>query len=231
MTGKIPSSIIADVSFIGRGGGQVKALSGFKKGHHTIPDAANATTHAFLGKICAAGLADEAEALFQAVRTGLGYKRKEVSLSVASPLAVLTAKDFAVEIAYALDESDPARFVTSTMLGCLRSADLARTEEFTAVFAGLFSELSFAFQKGARVESIIDAIEAIDPDGGLAVSYPSDCRQCEITVADVDARVRCSSAALEIIFPRRGAPRELIDGFIAVREAFAISKVLAGVLG
>jgi hypothetical protein len=42
----------------------------------------------------------------------------------------------------------------------------------------------------------------------------------------VDAEVRCTGAALEVVFPRGGSPGELIDAFAVVREAFQISKVL-----
>ena len=49
MPDAIPSKIIADLRFIGRSGGVVKSLSGFRKKHHTLPDAANAVTNAFLG--------------------------------------------------------------------------------------------------------------------------------------------------------------------------------------
>ena len=231
MTGELPSSIIADIGFIGRGGGAVKALAGFRKPHHTVPDTANAVTNAFLGKICGGELAAEAELLFQAVRTGLAYRRKDVALSVAGPLAVLTAKDFTVEICYALEETAPARYMVTTTLRALRSADLARTAEFAAIFAGRFSEISFGLKKGARVEAVIDAVEALDGEGGLRVSYPSDCQECEIAVEGVDARVRCTGGTLEVVFPRRGGPAELMDGFAAVRGAFAISKVLGGLIG
>lgn len=231
MTGELPSSIIADISFIGRGGGAVKALGGFRKSHHTVPDAANAVTNAFLGKICEGELAAEAEHLFQAVRTGLGYRRKDVALSVASPLAALTAKDFTVEICYALEEADPARYSVTTTLRGLRSAELARTEEFAAIFAERFSEISFALKKGARVEAVIDAVETLDGEGSLRVSYPSDCRECELTVEGVEARVRCTGATLDMVFPRAGAPAELMEGFAAVRGAFAVSKALGGLIG
>jgi len=77
----------------------------------------------------------------------------------------------------------------------------------------------------------VDAIEASNAETGLAVSYPSDCRDCEITVEGVDAVVRCTAEALEIVFPRGGSPRDLIEGFAAVRTAFAISKVLSGLIG
>ncbi len=231
MAEELPSRVVASIAFVGRSGGQVKALAGFKKGHHTVPDAANATTNAFLGKICDTELAEEAERLFQAVRAGLGYKRKDVALSVTSPLAVLTARDFTVEIFYALEERDAARFGVTTTLRELGDAALARREEFARIFAGRFTEIVFALKKGVRVEAVIDAIEALDGEGGLEVSYPSDCSECTIRVDGVEADVRCTGAALEVRFPRGAAPAELIERFAAVREAFQISKVLSALIG
>lgn len=230
MSGELPTSVIASVAFIGRSGGLVKSLAGFRKGHHTLPDAANAVTNAFLGKICETELADEAEKLFQEARTGLGYRRKDIALSVASPMAVLTAKDFTVEIFYALEEREPTRYAITTTLRNLHDADFARREEFSRIFSGKFTEISFALKKGARVEAVIDAIEDIDPERGLSVRYPSDYRDCTIGVANVDAEVRCTGASLEVIFPRGGTPAELLEAFAAVREAFAISKALSGLI-
>jgi hypothetical protein len=233
-SGDLPSSVIAATNFVGRGpGGLVKALEGFKKGHHTIPDTANAVTQAFLGKICERELKDEAEKLFQDVRAGLGYKRKDVSLSVMSPLAALTAKDFAVEIVYALEERDPARYSITTTMSGLKRVELARAEAFSRIFSGRFAEISFALKKGAQVETIIDAIEALDAEGErqLAVDYPSDYRDCVIRVEGVEAEVRCTGATLDMIFPRAGSPAELIDAFVAVRDAFQISKALSGLIG
>ncbi|HVS53953.1 MAG TPA: hypothetical protein VHD62_16475 [Opitutaceae bacterium] len=221
---------MAGINFVGRGGGNVKALAGFKKGHHTVPDAANATTNAFLGRLCAVELADEAEKLFQAVRAGFDYKRKDIALSVTSPLAVLGAKDFTVEIFYALEERDPARYATTTTLRGLLSAELARSEAMGRIFAGRFTEISFALKKGASIEAVIDAIEELDGDDGLAVAYPSDWSECTITVEGVEASVRCTGATLEIVFPRAGGPAELIEAFVALREAFRISKGLSGLI-
>jgi hypothetical protein len=231
MPDELPSRVIASIAFVGRSSGQVKALAGFKKRHHTLPDAANATTNAFLGKICEGELAEEAERLFQDARTCLGYKRTEIALSVTSPLAVLTAKDFTVEIFYALEESDTTRYATTTTLRDLHDADIVRRDEFSRLFSARFSEISFALKKGARVEAVIDAIEMLDGESGLSVNYPSDYSDCLIRVDGVDAEVRCTGATLEVIFPRGGAPAELIDAFAAVREAFQISKALKALIG
>ena len=226
----LPSRVVAGISFVARAGGGVKELAGFKKGHHTLPDAANATTNAFLGKICERELTDEAEKLFQEVRRALGYKRKDVALSVTSPLAMLGAKDFSVEIFYALEEREPARYTVTTTLRGVMKAELVRTEAFAQIFAGRFTEISFALKKGARVEAMIDAIEELDRDDGLAVTYPSDYRDCTISVDGVEATVRCTGATLEITFPRAGGPAELIEAFAAVRAAFRISKGLSGLI-
>lgn len=230
MTENFPSSVIAGVSFIGRRDGLVKNLQGFKKGHHTLPDAANSATTAFLGKICEPELTAEAEKLFQATREGLDFKRKDLSLHVASPAAVLTTKDFVVEILYALDAAAPAQFSVVTTLHSLKNAELVRTEEFERIFSAMFTELSFALKKGVKIEAVIDVIEALEGEGGLEVSYPSDCHECVIRVADVPAEVRCGGGSLELIFPRPGSPRELIDAFATVRGAFRVSRELAGMI-
>lgn len=231
MPADLPSRVIASIAFAGRTGGEVKRLAGFRKDRHTLPDEANAATNAFLGKICEAELAEEAEKLFQEARAGLGYKRREIALTITSPQAVLSAKDFTVEIGYALEERDAGRYIVTTTLRELSDIETARREEFLRIFSGKFTEISFELKKGARVEAVIDAIEALDGEGGLTVDYPSDYSDCTIRVEGVDAAVRCTGSALEVVFPRGGSPAELIDAFAAVSEAFQISKALRGLIG
>ncbi len=231
MTGPIPSAIIAGISFTGRTGGVVKLLAGFRKGHHTVPDAANATTQAFLGKLCASELGGHAEELFQRTRTGLGYKRRDLAVTLTPPLAVLTAKDFTLEIAYALEPENPAHYTVTHVLQEVSGGEIVQTDAFATLFAGMFTEIGFVLKKGVRVEAVIDAIEALDEAEGLRVDYPADCHECVIQVPGVGAQVRCTGASLDMVFPTAGSPRELLAEFEAVRSAFAISPVLAGVIG
>jgi hypothetical protein len=226
------SAFVQHVRFVGRSSGLVKTLSGFKKSHHTVPDAVNPATSAFLAKLCADELAVEAEKFFQHARAVFGYKRKELTLDITSPMAVLTAKDFNLELAYALDETDAASYVLTRSLHGLRSTDFAATTECETVFAQQFSELAFVLTKGAPVESVVDAVEGLAGDDALKVEYPSDCSDCTLAVAGVSAVVRFDGSELAMVFPRSGSPRELLETFLVVREAFALSKrpVLAGLL-
>ncbi len=223
---------VAAVSLLGHGAGAVKNLGGFRKPHHTVPDAVNAVTTAFLGKLCAGELTAEGEDYFQRTKAALGYKRADLSLDVTSPVAVLTAKDFTLEIAYELERDDPAAYRITRTLHSLRDGELVHREEFDRLFAGAFTTIVFTLAKGVKVEAVIDAIEARPADDPLKVNYPSDCRHCVLTVEGVAAEVVCDGATLEMRFPRAGSPREMIAAFLAVRSAFALTKdrVLAGLL-
>lgn len=227
-----PHSFVSRVNFVGRSEGAVKALSGFKKQHHTLPDAVNATTTAFLGKLCATELADEAEQFFQRAKELLKYKRADLSLELASPHATLTAKHFVLDITYELETADPARYSITRTLHAMSGKDLAARPELDELFSGMFSGIVFNLAKGVRVEAVIDAIEARDEEDGLTVSYPSDCRQCVLSVTGVDAEVVCDGATLEMRFPKSGSPSELAAAFAVVRSAFALTKdrVLSGML-
>ena len=227
-----PNEFVSRISLAGRSQGAVKSLGGFRRQHHTVPDAVNAATSAFLGRLCAAELAAEGERFYQQAKQAFGYKRTDLALEVTSPVAVLTARDFTLEVAYTLEKDDPARYAVTRTLHSLRGGELVDRPEFDELFAAMFTSVVFGLTKGARVEAVIDAVEARAGAGGLTVTYPSDCRHCVLAVAGVDAEVVCDGATLEMRFPRSGSPRELVVAFAAVRSVFALAKdrVLAGLL-
>ena len=212
----------------------VKGLRGFDKSRHSVPDAVNAATSGFLARLCAAELAEEAEAMFQRARAALGYKRAGISLEAGAGQATLTTKDFCWELAYALEGAEPSRYTLTRTLHSLRSGDLAQLDEFNALFAGQFDAVVFDLVRGVRVEAVIDAVEALDPEGetAMTVDYPSDYARCTLAVPGVAARVECDGASLALRLPRAGSPAECLREFEAVRAAFRLSRdgVLAGLL-
>lgn len=223
---------VSRISLVGRSTGLVKNLAGFRKQHHTVPDAVNAATTAFLGKLCAAELAEEAEGFFQRSKAAFAYRRADLTLEVTSPTAVLTAKDFTLELAYALEKPNAAGYEVTRTLHSLREGGLVARPEFNELFAAMFTGMVFGLAKGVKVEAVIDAVEARGGEDGLAVTYPSDCRHCVLLVDGVAAEVICDGATLEMRFPKPGSPAELVEAFAAARSAFALTKnrVLAGLL-
>ncbi len=228
-------SKISQVRLTGGSQGAVKSLRGFDKSRHSVPDAVNATTTAFLARLCAAELAEEAEGMFQRARTAMAYKRKDISLDVGAGLATLTTRDFCWELGYELEPSDPARYLVARNLQGLRSGELVKLGEFNALFAGQFDAVVFDLVRGVRVEAVIDAVEALDPDaeGALTVDYPSDCSRCALSAPGVGARVECDGATLAMRFARAGSPAECLAEFAALRDAFRLSgdATLAGLIG
>jgi len=215
---------VSQISLTGYSRGLVKNLAGFKKQHHTLPDAVNATTTAFLGKLCITEITADAEGFFQRAKTLLNYKRTDLALEIASPTAQLTTKDFVLEVSYALEKLQPDRYTITRTLHSLHNGALVERAEFDQLFAGTFSGIVFGLTKGVRVESVIDAVEALEGQASLHVDYPSTCQHCVLTVEGVDAEVVCDGATLEMRFAKNGSPRELIEAFATVRRQFSLSK-------
>ncbi|HEX2101889.1 MAG TPA: hypothetical protein VHF69_14550 [Candidatus Synoicihabitans sp.] len=216
--------LIAGVQLVGRSAGRVKQLGAFDKSRHVVPDAVNAATTAFLARLCAEDLRDEAEDLFQRARVALKYRRKDLSLDVTPPLAVLRAKHFTYELAYALMERTPEQFAVTRTLHQLTNPEVVGWPEFDELFARQFAEIGFLLKKGVQVEAVIDAVEALDDETSLRVDYPSDCSSCTLQVQGVEATVVCDGASLAMQFPRPGSPRELLEAFEAVRATFTLSR-------
>ncbi len=228
-------SKISQVRLTGGAEGAVKALRGFDKSRHSVPDAVNAATSGFLARLCAAELTEEAEGMFQRARAAMAYKRKDLSLDVGAGQATLTARDFCWELAYALEAADPSRYAITRTLHSLRSGELVRLPEFDALFAGQFDAVVFDLARGVRVEAVIDAVEALEGEAEeiLRVDYPSDCSRCTLSAPGVTAQVECDGATLAMRFARAGSPAECLTEFAALREAFRLSKdrTLAGLIG
>lgn len=225
-------SYIARVRLVGDAGeGPVKQLPGFRKGRHTVPDSVSPATQSFFARIVADRVAAEGEDWFQRAKAELKTKRRELTLEVAAPGAVLTAKDFIFEISYRLQSDDPTRFEGQHLLHDVQNSRL-QAASFDRLFAGLFNEIVFELTKGVSVEEVIDAVEELDGETGLQVDYPADCSHCTLRVDGVGAEVVCDGSSLRMVFATRGSPSELVGEFAAVRHAFRISKkaTLAGLL-
>jgi len=226
------AKILQSFRFAGGSTGAFKSLHGFKKSHHTVPDAVNQATSAFLAKLAHEELAAEGEGFFQRARVMLEYKRKDLSLDVSAGTAVLTAKDFIFEIAYSLRDEDPSEYQVTRTLHSVRNADFLRTTECDGLFPRLFNEVVFTLAKGAPVEGVIDAVEGLK-ESALEVTYPSDYRNCTLSLPDVAAQVRFDGGELAMVFAGAAAPSQLWANFLELRSAFALTKnpVITGLVG
>ncbi len=203
-------------SLSGTSGGSVRSLSGFRKGVHTIPDRHSAALDAFLAKIAAEDLANEAEAFYQTTRQQFAYRRKDLNLTVSTPAAVLETPAFALEITYGSDPDDPARYERSLRLSRIE-ADQLTSNATGEVFATAFDTLEMVLRTPIRIEDLIDAVED-DPDSIWKVKYPSSCEWCELATNEIEGFIYVSTNWIRLRLPSPGPPAVLLAAYIRLGE-------------
>ena len=223
--GEFSPTTLAALSLSGSTSGLVKHLRGFRKDRHTVPDAVNAATQAFFARLCADELAEEAETWFQRAKDAFAYKRREIALELGSATSLLAARDFTFEITWALDERDPGTYAVTRVLRNFREPEFILGEACQDLFASTFSRIVFTLARGVAVEDVIDAVEALPTtETVMQVRYRANCSECTLSVPNVDAEVRCTGASLEMVFPRVGSPRTLLESFRDVRSAIRLTQ-------
>ena len=217
-------SVVRRVCLRGYTEGKVMRFPAFNRKRHHVPSNLSSAAREFFARLCEPELAAETEAFFQRIRGAMGYKRKEISLTMEAAAAVLETRDFVLEWEYALDERDPTSYRLSRSLRFLRVLGDEEWGVLDETLGDLFSDVSVELKARLSVEAVIDAVEALDP--GLCrmeVNYPSDCHQCTLRVPGVDAEVVYNGASLEMHFPRKMESGVLWNAFDSVRKSFDLS--------
>ena len=204
-------------------------MGDFDKSRHTPPKFASDRAQQFLARLAEPELIEWGEELFAAFREGMGYRRKDISLSVEQGAARIEAKDFVLERRYSLFEDEPDSYWVETELREAGSSDLLEEERFNDAIGSQFERLRCVFKRETKVEDVIDGIEEAE-GSSVTVDYPSTCEHCEARIEGVDAIFRFDAATLEIRFPSFGMPRQLIGAYRAMADAMADVDVMRDLL-
>ena len=221
---------IASLSLAGRVEGEVRRLAGFDKKRHVVPDQVNGATSGFLAKLSEGALLEEAEELFQAARRAFGYKRKEIALAAGAGFARLEAKEFTLELRYALLEEDPSRYFVESELVSVSSKDLLGSDPLNVALGARFDRLRCGLSQGVSVEAVIDAIEE-DRSGEMEVDYPSDCSECLVRLAGVPGEIMIDGALFELRFGRLVRAGDLLEAFEGAAGRFQGGSLARALIG
>lgn len=200
------------VFFSGSTSGRVKSLSGFRK-HHRVPDSVNPATENFLARIGRQEVEDYANDIFNELRSSFGYRRQEIDLSIDAASASILTKDFTVIIQLALNPQDTSEYLLTTEVTEIQNPGCLNTDAFNSVFSEAFNALTFQFDKKFDVESLIDAIEAINNKDLISVDYPGDVSSCTIRMKEYDASITVTSHDFRIEHASPVQPKKLIESF------------------
>ena len=170
-----------------------------------------------------------ARELFEKLRAGRGYKRKEINLNLDSPTATLTTTDFTLDLSYAPDAADPGDYALTYDLHSIRDITVFADGSLNDVFTGVFNRVSLSFGEAIDMEDAIDELE--DAPGGAAnLRYPPDCSECTVQLPGLVGVVRLTPRQLEVVSPAGASPAELVKTFVAASEVLAANPTLERLL-
>ena len=221
-----PTAEVRNVHLLGSKPGNVKNLPGFRKGFHKVPATLPDTMYERqFGAMAEPDLDRLARDLFERLRAGRGYKRKEINLNLGSPNATLTTTDFTLDLLYTLDADDPGDCLLTHDLHTIRDIGAFADGSLNEVFAGVFNRVSFSFAQSIDMEDLIDELEDA-PGGAASLRYPPDCSECVIQLPGFMGTVRVTARELEVVSPAGASPAELVKAFVDASAVLAANPTL-----
>ena len=203
----------------------MKDLSGFRK-TYKLPDHAGPSSRKFIAKCATDDVRADLNAVYEAVRENMGYKRKDIDTSVGSDgFGSLRTPDFEYTVTATLDTTDPTQVVWRREVGQLSDVGFVRSAGFEAGFGRMFDQLAFEFVNPVNVDELVDRLED-EPIEGVKVNVDSDGSACEVSLAGFVGVVRVERGSLSVR-GRSGNATGLLDQFLAfVNKVGAIGEPL-----
>ena len=145
---------------------RVDALPGFdRKRGHRVPDAVTTRATAFVRALAEPDVAAEVETCFAALRAQLGYKRRQLRVTLAPDGAAIATPDFEYHLVVAQDADDPGRARVRRTIQGVQRPDVLDTPAFAAVFEAGFDGLDLPVATRLDVAALIDDLEEREPPG------------------------------------------------------------------
>ena len=198
--------------------GEIKRLSGFKKGHR-IPDSNSNRDAAFLAEISAEQLDTDLVATFAALRDVYGFKRREISVSGPEEgFGAISTPCFNYEIAVSQLQDQPSRYCLRRSITRIQDPIRVLSAEFESVFSNRFRTIEVLAESNFDIEAIIDRIEEADANS-VSVDYDKNVSWCKISLGPVQVEV--AGNRIRIVDEQNGQQlRELFGTFQSVQKKY-----------
>lgn len=135
------------------------------------------------------------------LREDLGYKRKEIDVDQSNPaVGRLSTNDFDYEVSLDLvsDKSSEIRWLRQISLVADRRGPLE--DKLVNVFSETFDTITVQFSQALDIAEVVDRIEEYEGNP-FSLDYDLNCTWCELTIADVPAKVRLEGRELHVNRP------------------------------
>ena len=197
--------------------GHVKDLTHWRK-TFDLPTNAGPSSRKFVARIADPDVRADLDAVYEAAREHLGYKRKDVEVTTGPDgFGSVRTPDFEYTVTAGLDKDDPTRVTWVREVGQFADAGFVRGPGFEALYGKLFDQLAFEFARPVDVEALVDRLEDRPPKGAK-VTVASDGTSCDVTLAGFAGRVTVTRHSLTVR-GRGGRSAGMLDQFLAFLQA------------
>lgn len=191
---------------------QVRSLSGFKKGRHTVPREVAEYASDWIGSIANDDVKERVNERFQEIKSALALKRKDIEVVDDR----IITKDFEYSIWCDQDSEEPDVAVFHEALSSV-SPEMLANPDLNELFDDTFSEMILSTKKKIDVDAIIDTIEELE-DPGVTVSYDAGDKGCIVTVHATKTELFVTDTSVRVVLQTRTNPQGLVAAFTESRQ-------------
>lgn len=192
-------SALKDASLRGEKYGEVRGLSGFKKGHR-VPDRHSDATESFVRSVGHDDVKEQADLIYDKIRTAFLYKRKDISYVCDDGYATIKTPDFDVNISIAQDADDESCYVLATEVGTIRRPSVLTEDGFSNLFSRFCDTVVIEFSRTLDLEDKIDDIEDV-PELRPHLKYGADCSSFTLELPAPNIRIHVTPECMTLSLP------------------------------
>ena len=211
--------------------GLVKDLPGFNKQRgHFVPDRMSSAAAAFIAQIGAELIKEEAGALFDTLKAGLAYNRRDIQIEHENGSALVTSKHFTLSAGIGQHPEKPAYYRRTILIEGFTDPEIIMDPRFNEAFLGTFSFLRVDLGSQQDVEGLIDLIEG-GSRPGITCTYPRDASEARIAFTDRPGTLVVGPSWIRLDWVNR-RPADLVQALLDILSAeFPGSTPAASLLG
>jgi hypothetical protein len=202
------------------------AFAGFdKKRGHRMPDEHAAGAVAFYRRLAEGDVAREIEERFAALRAHLGYKRRQLQVTVGDDAAAIATPDFEFHLVVGQDPVDPRRVLFRRTIQGVRTPSILQASAFMQFFGAGFDGLDLGVAAPIEVGDLIDDLEEREPPG-WTLEYGHAATSLILRHPDLPLSVHVTSSRFRLAAPRPLSADVLLEAADAALATIGGSGVL-----
>ena len=199
----------------------VKRLSGFHRGHR-VPDAVNSATVGFVQRISEDDLKEHLDALYEELRTNLGYKRRELRATTNS----VETPHFEYTVTIGLDRDDPSSAVWRHVVSKMTDKEVIFSDAFAKTFKSFLDTAEYEFASEFEVENFIDLVEDLESDE-ITVEYERGEPECDVRIKGFAGVLHLTPVGVHVTGIMNATPRQLLESVASAQRLLVAKRIPA----